>query len=263
MSTLIGVVGGVVLIVGAVALGGGYKIFLNLEAVMIVLGGTLAATLISFPLHRVFSIFTLTMHLFREPGKGQIENTMVRLMALGHKAYQDSVFALEKDAKAEKDRYLRLGLTMLVRDASAPRIARRFAMEMDGVKTRHKYGIQLFSFMAKIAPSFGLVGTLIGLINMLRGVGAEVSPETLGPAMAVALVTTLYGAVLAFLLFMPASEKLKSYSQQELSMIQMIRDAVLMIKDGESARDLQEMLASYLPEKRRRALAKRGLKKQG
>lgn len=260
MSTFIGALAGLVLIAGSVALGGGWKIFLNVQAAMIVLGGTLAATLISFPLKRVLGVFGLVAQLFRESGGGVLEKTMLRLLALAQKAYQDSAFALEEDAKKEKDRILRLGLTMLVRDAPAARIARRFAMEIDGVKTRHKEGIQLFGFMARIAPSFGLVGTLIGLINMLRGIGAEVSPDTLGPAMAVALVTTLYGALLAFFLFLPSSEKLKAYTEQELSLIQMVRDAVLMMKDGESARDLEEMLAAYLPAKRRAALARRAAK---
>jgi chemotaxis protein MotA len=253
MSTLVGIVFGGVLIVLAVALGGGWRIFLDPQSAMIVVGGTVAATLVSFPFHRVTNFFTLLVRILREQKSSQLEKTIARLVALGHKAYQDSVFSLEQAAKSETNRYIRMGLTLLVRDAPAARIARRFAVEMDGVRTRHKEGVQLFSFMARIAPSFGLVGTLIGLINMLRGVGKEVSPETLGPSMAVALITTLYGALMAFFLFLPASEKLKAYSEQEQSQIMMVRDAMLMIKDGESSRELEEMLNSYLPEKRRRS----------
>lgn len=254
MSTLVGVVAGLALIILAIVLGGGYQIFINIEALMIVLGGTIAATLISFPFYRVFNFFTLVVKIMREQSGRQMEKTITRLVALGHRAYQDSVFALEKDAKAEPNRYIRMGLTMLVRDAPAARIARRYAIEMDGVRSRHREGIQLFAFMARIAPSFGLVGTLIGLINMLRGVGGDVKPDQLGPAMAVALVTTLYGALLAFFLFLPSSEKLKAYSDYELSQIQMVRDAMLMIKDGESARDLEEMLQAYLPAKKRKSV---------
>lgn len=256
MSTILGVISGLVLIILAVAMGGGYKIFLNLESIMIVLGGTIAATLISFPFARVFKFFTLVIKLFKEEGPSDSEKIIARLVTLADRAYRDSVFALEKDAKAEKNRFIRIGLTLLMRDAEPGRIARRYNVEMDGVRARHKGGIQLFSFMARISPSFGLVGTLIGLINMLRGVGKDVSPETLGPSMAVALVTTLYGALLAFFLFMPASEKLKAYSNQELANIRMTRDAMLMIKDGESAREVEEMLSAQLVPKRRRSFLK-------
>ncbi|MFZ5585616.1 MAG: motility protein A [Thermodesulfobacteriota bacterium] len=253
MSTLVGIVLGGVLIVLAVALGGGWRMFLDLESAMIVVGGTLAATLVSFPFHRVLNFFTLILRILREQKSDQAERTIAKLVALGHKAYQDSVYSLEQAAKSEGNRYVRMGLTLLVRDAPAARIARRFAVEMDGVRARHREGVQLFSFMARIAPSFGLVGTLIGLINMLRGVGKEVTPEVLGPSMAVALITTLYGALMAFFLFLPASEKLKAYSEQELGQIMMVRDAMLMMKDGESSRELEEMLNAYLPEKRRRS----------
>lgn len=253
MSTLAGAIFGIVLLTLAVFLGGGWKIFLNIEALMIVLGGTIAATLISFPFSRVVKFFTLVIRLFGEQKDSGDENLIGRIVVLAHKAQQHSIFSLEKEAKNEPDRYLRMGLQLLVRGATHARIARRFAAEMDGVRHRHKAGIQLFGFMAKISPSFGLVGTLIGLINMLRGIGEQVSPETLGPSMAVALVTTLYGALLAFFLFLPASEKLKAYSENELGSIQMVRDAILMIKDGDSSRDLEDMLNSHLPPKRRRS----------
>ena len=89
---------------------------------------------------------------------------------------------------------------------------------------------------------------------MLRSVGGDLTPETLGPSMAVALVTTLYGGILAFLFFLPASEKLKSYSASELTLIQLVRDAVVIMKEGESSRELEEMLNAYLPVKRRQSM---------
>ena len=259
MSTIIGVVSGIVLLSAAMFMGGDFTSFFNLEAVLIVGGGTMASALISFPLDHILKFSALVIRLFKEERRPVLEQTVSRLVALGHKASQGSVYSLEKDAKAEKDRYLKVGLDLLVQGAPAPRIARRFAIEMEGVKSRHQEGIQLFGFMSKIAPAFGLVGTIIGLINMLRGMGSDVSAESLGPGMAVALMTTLYGALLAFLFCQPASEKLKAYSAQELTLIRMTREAILMIREGQTSRELEEMLNAYLPPKKRHAIVEKML----
>ena len=254
MSTGIGIFAGFALLIGAIALGGGMTAFVDVQSIMIVLGGTIAATLISFPMERVFRFISLAARLFQEKRSVELEDTIARSIELGHKAFQNSIFSLEKDSKEEENRYLRMGLRMLIQDAPASRIARRFAVEVDSVRVRHQEGIQLFSFMAKVAPSFGLIGTLIGLVNMLRGIGGDVKPETLGPAMALALITTLYGALLSFMLFSPAAEKLKAYSTQEQTIITAVRDAIIMIRDKQSSRELEEMLNSYLPPKRRRSV---------
>jgi chemotaxis protein MotA len=259
MSTGIGIISGFALLIAAVFMGGGISVFLNLEAIMITLGGTIAATLISYPLDRLLKFFTLAVQLFKEERQTVFEHTVSRLVTLGIKASQDSIFSLEKDAKEEQNRYLKAGLQLLVQDVPASRIARRFAIEAEGVRSRHQEGIQLFSFMSRIAPSLGLVGTLIGMINMLRGMGADVSPETLGPNMAVALVCTLYGCLLAFLLFLPASEKLKAYSAQEQALINMIREALLLIRDGQTGREMEETLNAYLPPRKRQAIVERAL----
>jgi chemotaxis protein MotA len=257
MSTGIGIISGFALLITAVFLGGGIRVFLNLEAVMITLGGTIAATLISYPLDRVFKFFTLVVQLFKEERQTVLEQTIFRLVMLGHKASRETIFGLEKEAKKESNRYIKAGLQLLVQDASAASIARRFAIEEEGVRNRHREGIQLFAFMSRIAPSLGLVGTLIGMINMLRGMGGDVSPETLGPNMAVALVCTLYGCLLAFLIFLPASEKLKAYSVQEQALIHMIREALLLIRAGQTGREMEEVLNAYLPPQKRQAIVER------
>ncbi|MCU7834071.1 MAG: MotA/TolQ/ExbB proton channel family protein [gamma proteobacterium symbiont of Taylorina sp.] len=260
MSTIVGIILGLILISSSILSGGGYQIFLNLDALMIVVGGTLAATLISYPFYRVINFFILFLKLFKEQSNKQLELVLIHLAELGQKAFQDSVFCLEEEIKQEKNYYIRVGMKLLVNDTPTQHIIHRYQSEADGIRGRHKEGIQLFSFMGRIAPSFGLVGTLIGLINMLRGIGATVSPETLGPSMAVALVTTLYGAFLAFFIFIPASEKLKTYSEQELIILNVVKDAMIMIKNGESGRDIGEMLQAYLPEKNRRVVMQKILK---
>lgn len=243
--------------IGAVVMGGGYRVFLNLPAFMITFGGTLAATLISFPLSHVLKFSTLVIRLFCEEKQSIMEQTIGRLATISHKASEESSFVLEKESREETNRYVKLGLQLLMQNASAEHIARRFAIEMDGVKSRHKEGIQLFGFMSRIAPSFGLLGTLIGLINMLRSIGNDVDPGTLGPSMAVALITTLYGCLFAFFFFLPASEKLKAYSTQELNLIRMVRDAVLIMKEGRSSRELEDMLNAYLPVKKRQSFVEK------
>lgn len=237
------------------ALDGGWRVLLDPVPALIVVGGTAAATLVGFPFQRAIDFFVLLGRILREPKSDQPEQTIARLVTLGHKAQQDSIFSLEPAAKAETDRHLRMGLTLLVRDAPAARIAGRFALEMDGVRARHREGVRMFNFMARVAPAFGLVGVLIGLINLLRGVGQEASPEGLGSGLALALIATIHGALLSLLLFLPAAEKLKAYSEREQSQIMMVRDAMLMIKEGQSILELEETLNSYLPAKKRRSHA--------
>mgnify|MGYP000933963507 CR=1 FL=1 len=251
MATIIGILLGIGLLGWSMFADGGSVIFLNITALAIVLGGTIAATLVSFPYHVVLRFFLLYYQLFKLEKDKRRERLVQQLVRIGFKVSASSVAALEEDMQKEKDPYMRLGLSLLVDKADPRRIQRRFGIEIGSIKTRHQQGIQLFSFMGKVAPSFGLVGTLIGLINMLRGLTADISPETLGPAMAVALITTLYGAILAFLLFVPAAEKLRAYSQQEQALIGMVRDGIIMIRTGESGRELENMLNAYLPPRRR------------
>ncbi len=252
MSTLLGILFGISLVIGSVlVMGGGFEIFLDQAAIMIVLGGTLAATLISFPVSVVLQIFKIVIRLFRNNHQVNLEHSMERLLELALKASQSSVYALEREADTEANHHIKSGLNLLIKDSSMQRIARFYAMEIEGVKLRHQQGIRLFSIMAKVAPSFGLVGTLLGLINMLRSITAEISPETLGPSMAVAMVTTLYGAILSFLFFLPASEKLRNNSAQEIAQITLIRDGILMIKEGYTPREMEYMLQSYLSRNKR------------
>lgn len=254
MSTGIGIVFGLVLLLTAIGMGGSLRSFADPEALMITLGGTLAATLISYPLARFLKLVSLFLRLFREDRRDKLETTMPALVAMGHKASEESLFSLEKESKTEEDRYVRLGLQLLIQGAPVHQISRRFAVEMECVKSRHQEGIQMFSFMSRAAPSFGLLGTVIGLINTLRAVGGNISPESLGPSMALALVTTLYGCFFAFFIFLPASEKLKAYSAQELTLIRMVRDATIMMKDGQTGREIEDMLNAYLPPNKRQSV---------
>lgn len=251
MSTVLGIILGIALLIGSVWVGGGYEVFVNPLALMIVLGGTIAATLISFRLPTVLNIFRIAVRLFRYNQNEDLKGTVARLVELGHKASESSIYDLESELNEEPNHYISMGLGLLIKDFSHQKIARCYAIEVEGVKVRHQQGIRLFGVMAKVAPSFGLVGTLIGLINMLRGISSDISPETLGPSMAVAMVTTLYGALFSFLFFLPASEKLKDSSAQEIAHISMVRDGILMIKDGYSPRDLEQMLNAYLAKRGR------------
>lgn len=247
MSTIIGIFFGVSLLIGSVLLmGGGFQIFLDPAALMIVLGGTLAATLISFPLTLVLGIFKISIRLFRNNHEVSLERSLERVLQLALKASQTSIYALEREADTENNPYIKAGLQLLVKDSPIQRISRFYTMEIEGVRVRHQQGVRLFTVMSKVAPSFGLVGTLLGLINMLRGITAEISPETLGPSMAVAMVTTLYGALLAFLLFLPASEKLRSSSTEEITQINLIRDGILMIKEGYPPREMEQLLQTHI-----------------
>jgi chemotaxis protein MotA len=137
MATGIGIVSGFALLLTAVFMGGGTGVFLNLEAVMITVGGTIAATLIGYPLDPLSKFFKLVVQLLKEEHQSVFEQTISRLVMLEQKASRDTVFSLKKEAKKESNRYLKAGLQLLVQDAPGSGIARRFAIEQEGVKSRH------------------------------------------------------------------------------------------------------------------------------
>ena len=201
-ASFIGIVSGLFLIISAIVMGGGIDSFINLPGLMIVLGGTIAATLITFQMKDVISSIRAAIFVFSEQKKDSNDMVaiMVELCALTRRQGLMSLSKLDTDSDFLKK------AANLIADGTKEELMRdTLNIEIESMKQRHFIIQDVFKKMALYSPSFGMLGTLIGLIQMLSELS---NPETVGPAMAVALLTTFYGMVLATLLFNPIAGKL-------------------------------------------------------
>ncbi|MBT3351094.1 MAG: motility protein A [Nitrospinaceae bacterium] len=243
MSTAIGIFVGGGLLFYAILSQGGIAIFYDPGSLMIGGGGTLAAILISFPLQRVVGVFRILKNVFgREISDASAYIAMV--VRLAHKARKESILSLQEDAKNVNNRIMRMGLQLVI-DGQPPEIVRAvLETELDGLYSRHDEGARIFKSMGRYSPAFGLIGTLIGLVSMLRSLSG--GTENLGPGMAVALITTFYGALFSNLFFLPMADKLENRSEKEVQQIRIVIEGILMIQEGGNPRLIEQKLNAYL-----------------
>lgn len=245
IATLIGIIGGFALIIISILMGSPITAFLNAPGLTIVIGGTIMATLIMQRMNVVMGAFKVAGKAFfiHSESPEEIKKRMVDLAA---KAKKDGMLALEREEIPNK--FLARGIKMAVDGMSPEDIVSSLETDLDILLRRHETGQRVFRFMGSTAPSMGMIGTLIGLVQMLRNLS---DPSSIGPAMAVALLTTFYGAVMAFLVFIPISEKLKDRTEQETLIKELIIDGIKGITKGLSPRVLDDRLVSFLePAKR-------------
>lgn len=247
-ATLIGIVGGLGLFLWAIYMGGDLKAFINIPSLMIVLGGVMASTLISFPLSKFIGVLKILKNVFVEKSVSaeEIIKTIVRLADI---ARREGLLALEETAEQLEDDFMKRGV-MLVVDGTDPELVKNILeTELAFLEERHKEGQSIFETMGSLAPSYGLLGTIIGLIQMLSKLN---DPSSVGPGMAVALITTFYGAFLAYFIFNPIAGKLKVRSRQEILLKEIMIEGILSIQAGENPRIIEEKLKAFLsPEIRR------------
>ena len=240
IATLIGIVGGFGLIIIAIVLESPLSAFFNVPGLTVVIGGTIAATLIMQKLPVVLGAFKVAMNAFfdkAEPPR-QIINQIVDLAG---KARKGGMLALESEAISNPS--LDRGVRMAVDGVEPSEIINTLKIEMDSLVKRHETGQKVFRFMCSTAPSMGMIGTLIGLVQMLQSLS---DPAAIGPAMAVALLTTFYGAVLAFLVFGPIAAKLEDRTKQEEMLIEIVISGVEGITKGISQSILEDKLVAFL-----------------
>ena len=247
MSTIIGITAGLVLLFAAIVQQGGFSVFFNVYALMIALGGTFAATFISFPLPQVMRTFGILFNVFRSDVESPLDYIR-QIINLSIKARRYSVLSLEQNARLARHRLLRVGLEMLV-DGHGPETIREvLETEIEFMMDRHSAGAKIFRTAGRYAPAFGLIGTLIGLIAMLRAVAAGGNNvKAIGSGMAVALVTTFYGALLANLFFYPVAEKLHFRTSEEILLARVILDGILLLQQGTNPRVIERKLNAHLP----------------
>ena len=251
ITTFIGIVLGFVLVGGAIAMGTGAAGFLNFPAMLITMGGTVAATLIAFSLREIRSVIAVTRKAFfhRRDNIPGIIKTMLRFAL---KARREGILALESEMETVRDPFIVKSLQLAI-DGTSPEIMEGvLRTEVRRIEERHALGQRLHRTMGLFAPAFGMIGTLIGLVKMLQSMN---DPSTLGPGMAVALITTFYGALAANLVFLPIAAKLKMRSEQEVLVKEVIIAGILSIQSGDNPRIVEQKLQVYVsPRARTNAL---------
>jgi len=253
IATIIGVVSGIGFVLVTILMGSGLGLFINVPSIMIVVGGTFAATLIAYPLSDFLMVIGLTMRVFIFKIEKQ-EDLIALLVDISNKARKGGLLSIEGEIKNVKDPFLGKALQMTVDGVQSAAISAIMQKQMNLIEKKHKIGYGIFAAMAAYAPAFGMVGTLIGLVQMLASLD---DPSTIGPKMAVAMITTFYAAVLANLFFTPMSDKLKLRSGEELGNMNLLFEGVMSIREGEHPRLLEDKLNVYL------AMGAKGNKKEG
>jgi chemotaxis protein MotA len=253
-ATAAGLTAGIALMVTAVIIAPGATLgaFLDLPSAAVVLGGALAATSIAFPVGTLLQFPRVARKLLF-PGQRDLAPVISQLVEFAEIARRDGILALESRSEDIEDPFLRLGVQMAVDGTETEVLEKVLRSEIDSVARRHKTGKAMFDALGRYAPAFGMVGTLIGLIIML---GNMDDPEAIGPGMAVALITTLYGAVVANLFCLPCADKLAFYSKRELEIREVIIQGIMAIQEGDNPRVLQQRLSTVLPLSQRASLTR-------
>lgn len=248
ISTILGIIVGFGLIIGAITIGGGASWFVNIPSAMIVLGGTFGAVLINYPISNMIGVVKVAKNVFFRK-ELETEKMIEMLLDMSKVARRDGILALEDKMEDIKDPFFTKGITLMIDGIEPATLSRILNTELEYISDRHRLGAEIFTTMGNFAPAMGMVGTLIGLIKMLVQMD---DPSSIGPAMAVALVTTFYGVILANLVFLPAAGKLKTRSNSELMQKQLMISGILSIQSGDNPRVLEDKLHSFIsPDKRK------------
>ena len=250
LATLIGMVISFGMISAAIISGSSFVLFLDLASVLIVFGGTLGAVLTQYPLGTVFNIG----RVIRKTLIGRTPSTTTILdqfADLSNRARREGILSLESVVGSLHDPYLKTGLQLTVDGLEPESIQAILEAEINSVESRHETGIELMNAFASYAPAFGMLGTVIGLVQMMQTMS---DPSTIGPAMAIALITTFYGSLLANLVFLPMAGKLKHRSKEEIHIMEMQMEGILGISRGENPRIIEQKLSSFLPYKDRKTI---------
>jgi chemotaxis protein MotA len=241
-ATLVGIIIGIVCIMIPIFKGGTPKTFYDVSSIFLVLGGGLASTLISYRIKEVLKIMKVVANAFFSKD-GPIESTIELLVSVSQKARREGLLALEADQDDIEDDFIRRAIQLIVDGVEPETIKDTLNLELENMSLRHNRGQGLFRTMGALFPAWGMIGTLIGLINLLRSLE---NPESIGPAMALALVTTLYGSLLAHFICNPIANKLSIKSSEEIQRKEMIIEGILSIQAGENPRIMEHKLKTFL-----------------
>jgi chemotaxis protein MotA len=230
------------------------KAFYDVPSILIVIGGTFATLMMMFPLSQIKKVPKHILILIR-PRQYKVEVYINRLVEIAKKARINGLLSLEADLEELSDPFLKKGLQMLVDGVDPEEVKNQLEAALDSLDERHSQDRSIYDKGAALGPAFGMIGTLIGLINMLKTLQ---DVESLGPNMSVALVTTFYGTVLANMIFMPISNKLRVRHEEEFLCMHIICEGIKAIQSGINPNLLYEKLTNILPEYQRKKIMAKG-----
>lgn len=250
LSTIIGLISGIILVTWGIMDAGKLSWFWSFSSLLIVVGGTIAAIFIAFPLKKVLSTMKVVKKAFSN-STYEIATIINKIVSLANVARREGLLALEEAVEEIEDAFLQKGV-MLIVDGTDPELVKNILeTEIAFLEERHNEGKSIFDTMGTLAPAFGMIGTLIGLVAMLKQLD---EPSTIGPSMAVALLTTLYGSLIANMLCIPIARKLKLKSREEILLKEIMIEGLLSIQAGENPRIIEEKLKAFLPPSIRESL---------
>ncbi|MDR0390339.1 MAG: MotA/TolQ/ExbB proton channel family protein [Planctomycetaceae bacterium] len=243
-ASVIGLIFGTAVLIASVMVNGVTKVFMfyDTASILIVLGGASASMFISYPLSDLFALETCFRKTLFNRKESPID-AITLIVSLADTARREGLLSLENRMQDIDDPFIASGIRMAI-DGLAPEIVEAVMnTEIDAVNARHLYNRSLVSNLGKYAPSFGMIGTLIGLILMM----ADFNPESIGQAMAVCLITTLYGAILSNLYFLPMADKLGFLNDFEIRVKEIAVKGIVAIQAGENPRVIKQKLMTYVP----------------
>jgi chemotaxis protein MotA len=250
LSTIIGIGAAFGLMLMAIIQGGPLTLFINVPSIMIVFGGTFGNTLVHYPFSDVFDAMNVAKKTFLYK-ETPINSLIVQLMEFANKARKEGILALQGAMEKVEDDFLKKAMQMAV-DGQEPETLRSMLnTEIEYIQIRHGKGAEIFSSIAAYAPAMGMIGTLIGLVQMLQTMS---DPSSIGPAMAVALLTTFYGAIIANVFCLPMAGKLKTRSASEVLTKTLIIEGMQSILSGENPRIMEQKLHAFIAPKLRESI---------
>jgi chemotaxis protein MotA len=245
LATLIGIIGAIGAIIISIMMGGEMGMFINAPGLMIVVGGTVAVTLMKFPLGLTLGAFGIALKAFIHKPQ-QPSKIIEQSIELANVARKEGLLGLENvDVENE---FLRDGIQLVV-DGNDPALVQKMLTKNISLAIeRNETGLNVFKAIGDVAPAMGMIGTLIGLVQMMSNMS---DPKAIGPAMAVALLTTFYGAVIANTIALPIADKLAHRSNEERLNKSMILESINAIQEGLNPRMIEGLLNAYLPESKK------------
>ena len=258
IASLIGLIGSFGLMIFGMVNGRGFGVitdtFLDPASALITFGGAFGAVLAMNPLKDFLAGLKSFLLIFKTPKSSETE-TIKSIIDLSNLARREGLLALEESANSIDDEFMKKGI-MLIVDGTDPELVRSILeAEMINVDSRHQENIGFWKNLGAMGPAWGMIGTLIGLINMLKDLS---DPDSIGPNMAIALITTLYGSVLANWISSPVANKLTKLNSMEVKLKQVMIEGILSIQAGENPRVIEEKLKSFLAPKDRKGFGEEG-----
>ncbi len=242
ITTIIGIAAGFICICVSILFNGELDSFIHYPSMLIVFGGTIAATVVAYPAKMLKSLVTVYKKAFRKKNV-DLKEDIDLIINIANIARKEGLLALEDAIEDIDNPFLQKGIMLIVDGADTELVKNVLQTEIYFIQERHSQGQAVISSMSTYAPAFGMIGTLIGLINMLKNLDDYAA---LGPGMATALITTFYGVLLANLVFNPVAKKLKARSESECLQKELYIEGLLSIQDGENPRIIRDKLTSFI-----------------